>query len=322
MPETGRYALQGVQLRAGVELWAARTGARLLIEDDRSSPQHAIEVHARLLARGCAFVLGPYGGDCTRAVARAAGGAAVWNHGAAADDVQRLPGVVSVCSPASRYLVALARAVVALGAGARVVVVTARGPFGRLAREGLEREARSLGVSIAASFSFADGPERIAAIAADAVLACGPFERELELLRALRLRAPQTVLGGVSPGLSAFPARLGQDPEGMIAVAQWHPGRGADPRLGPPSSEVVREARARGVELDYVGAQAYAAALIAAHCLELAPDDPRAAARMLRTTTFYGAFELDPATGIQQGHRLCVVRWRGGRRELLLADAA
>ena len=322
MPETGRYALQGVQLRAGVELWAARTGARLLIEDDRSSPQHAIEVHARLLARGCAFVLGPYGGDCTRAVVRAAGGAAVWNHGAAVDDVQRLPGVVSVCSLASRYLVALARAVVALGAGARVVVVTARGPFGRLAREGLESEARSLGVSIAASFSFADGPERIAAIAADAVLACGPFKRELELLRALRLRVPQTVLGGVSPGLSAFPARLGQDPEGMIAVAQWHPGRGADPRLGPPSSEVVGEARARGVELDYVGAQAYAAALIAAHCLELAPDDPRAAARMLRTKTFYGAFELDPATGIQQGHRLCVVRWRGGRRELLLADAA
>jgi len=257
-----------------------------------------------------------------RAVARAAGGAAVWNHGAAADDVQRLDGVVSVCSPASRYLVALARAVVALGAGARVVVVTARGPFGRLAREGLERQAWSLGVSIAASFSFADRAERIAAVGADAVLACGPFERELELLRALRLRAPQTVLGGVSPGLSAFPARLGQDPEGMIAVAQWHPRLGADPRLGPPSSEVVREARARGVELDYVGAQAYAAALIAARCLELAPDDPRVAAGMLRTTTFYGAFELDPATCIQQGHRLCVVRWRGGRQQLLLADAA
>src|SRR5437588_100816 len=131
------------------------------------------------------------------------------------------------------------------------------------------------------------------------------------------ITAPRTLLGGVSPGLSAFPARLGQDPEGMIAVAQWHPRLGAGPGLGPSSSEVVREARARGVELDYVGAQAYAAALIAAHCLELAPDDPRAAARMLRTTTFYGAFELDRATGIQQGHRLCVVRWRGGRRELL-----
>lgn len=267
-------------------------------------------------------MLGPYGGDCVRAVARAVGGAAVWNHGAAADDVQRLDGVVSVCSPATRYLVALARAVVALGAGARVVVVTARGPFGRLAREGLEREARSLGVSIAASFSFADTPERIAAVGADAVLACGPFERELGLFRIMRLRAPQTLLGGVSPGLSAFPTRLGQDPEGLMAVAQWHPALGADPGLGPSSSEVVREARARGVELDYVGAQAYAAALIAARCLELAPDDPRAGARTLRTTTFYGAFELDAATGIQHGHRLCVVRWRGGRQQLVLADAA
>ncbi len=319
---TGRYALQGVQLRAGAELWAARAGARLLIEDDRSSPQCAVDAHARLVARGCAFVLGPYGGDCTRAVARAAGGAVVWNHGGAADDVQRLPGVVSVCSPASRYLVALARAVVALGAGARVAVVTARGPFGRLAREGLEREARSLGVSIAASFSFHDGPERIAAVGADAVLACGPFEHELELFRALRLRARRTVLGGVSPGLSAFPAHLGRDPEGLIAVAQWHPALGADPELGPPSSEVVGEARARGVELDYVGAQAYAAALIAAHCHELAPDDPRAAACMLRTSTFYGAFELDPATGIQHGHRLCVVRWHRGRQEPVLTDAA
>jgi ABC-type branched-subunit amino acid transport system substrate-binding protein len=311
-----------VQLRAGLELWAARRGARLLIEDDRSSPRRAIEVHARLLARGCAFVLGPYGGDCTRAVARAADGAAVWNHGAAADDVQRLHGVVSVCSPASRYLVALARAVVALRAGARVAVVTARGPFGRLAREGLEREARALGVSIAASFSFVDSPERIAAVGADAVLAGGPLECELELFRALRLRAPQTLLGGVSPGLSAFAARLGQDPEGLIAVAQWHPALCVDPRLGPPSSEVVGEARARGVELDYVGAQAYAAALIAARCHELAPDDPRAAAYTLRTTTFYGAFELDPTTGIQQGHRLCVMRWRGGRQQLFLADAA
>jgi hypothetical protein len=84
----------------------------------------------------------------------------------------------------------------------------------------------------------------------------------------------------------------------------------------------VGEARARGVELDYVGAQAYDAALIAAHCHELAPDDPRAAACMLRTSTFYGAFELDPATGIQHGHRLCVVRWHRGRQEPVLTDAA
>jgi hypothetical protein len=81
-------------------------------------------------------------------------------------------------------------------------------------------------------------------------------------------------------------------------------------------------ASARGVKLDYVGAQAYAAALIAARCHELAPDDPYVAARTLQTTTFHGAFELDPTTGIQRAHRLCVVRWRDGQQELLLADAA
>ena len=167
-----------------------------MIEDDRSSPQCAAEVHARLVARGCAFVLGPYGGDCTRAVARAAGGAVVWNHGAAADDVQHLPGVVSVCSPASRYLVALARAVVAVRAGARIAVVTARAPFGRLAREGLEREAPSLGVSIAASF-LGSAPELIAAAGAEAVLARHGFAgaRARHLFRALRSREPQALLG-------------------------------------------------------------------------------------------------------------------------------
>lgn len=76
-----------------------------------------------------------------------------------------------------------------------------------------------------------------------------------------------------------------------------------------------------GGELDYVAAQAYAAALVAAHCLQLDPEDPLAAARRLRTTTFFGVFELDPV-GLQRGHRLAVVSWRGGRRRLLLADAA
>jgi len=46
-----------------------------------------------------------------------------------------------------------------------------------------------------------------------------------------------------------------------------------------------------------------------------------AAARDLRTTTFFGAFELD-ASGLQVGHCLSVVRWRSGRRELLLSEAA
>ena len=143
------------------------------------------------------------------------------------------------------------------------------------------------------------------------------------LFRALARLAPSTLRGGISPGLAAFPAPLGADPEGLLAPVQWHPHTRTSPELGPSTAELVADAGASALgELDYVAAEAYAAALIAGRCLELGPDDPLGAARRLRTTTFFGAFELDPATGLQRGHRLSVVRWGRTRQELLLAEAS
>src|SRR6059058_3249952 len=120
---TGRYAVQGAQMRAGLELWAGRVGVRLEVVDDESKPERAVRIHEELAARGCRFVLGPYGSDSNREVAEARAGSVVWNHGAAADDVQRLPGVVSVATPASRYLVALGRVVAELRPGAAAMLV-------------------------------------------------------------------------------------------------------------------------------------------------------------------------------------------------------
>ena len=304
---TGRYAVQGSQMRLGLELWALRAGVRLVVVDDGSRPERAARLHDELSRRGCRFVLGPYGSDSTRAVAVARAGAVVWNHGAAADDVQRLHGVVSIPSPASGYLAAVART---LPPESRIAVVVARGRFARFAVEGLDLE-------LAGRFSFLDERDAIAELSPDAVLACGPLEREVALFRALRPLLPDVLLGGVSPGLAAFPEALGGDPKGFLAPVQWHPDLGGEPELGPTSAEVVAQA---GGPLDYVAAQVYAAALIAERCLDLDPDDPLAAARGLRTTTFFGAFELDPETGVQRGHQLAVVQWRGGQQKLLTAS--
>jgi ABC-type branched-subunit amino acid transport system substrate-binding protein len=284
-------------MRTGLELWARRAGVRVDVVDDASKPERAARIHEELVARGYRFVLGPYGSDCTRKVAEARAGSLVWNHGAAADDVQRLPGVVSVATPASRYLVALARAVADLRPGAAAAVITAPGRFARFAREGLEREAGSLGIELVSDLAEAD-----------AVLLCGPLRWECERLRSLI--GSGRLLGGLSPGLAAFHEFLGADPEGMLAPVQWHPDLGLAPELGPACLPVE----------DYVAAQAYAAALIADRSLELNCSDPLAAARALRTTTCFGAFELD-ASGLQVGHRLSVVRWRSGRQEVLISDS-
>jgi hypothetical protein len=275
-------------MHAGLSAWARDAGRELRLEDDGSDPRAAVRVYGELLEAGCRPVFGPYGSDTARAVALAGRGEPVWNHGAAADDVQQLPGVVSVPTPSSRYLVAVARAAVGLYGVGRVAVVSAPGRFARFAREGLEREAAKLAVSLVRN------PRT-----ADCILLCGGLEWESGRFRELARRG--VVLGGVSPGLAEGPQAW---PDGMLAPVQWHPD------LGGPA----------GVA-DYVAAQAYAAALIAERCLDLNRTDPAAAARSLSTSTFFGRFELDE-TGLQVGHRLSVVRWRAGRQELVLADAA
>jgi ABC-type branched-subunit amino acid transport system substrate-binding protein len=292
----------------------------MLVEDDRSRPELAASLHRDLAGR-CDIVLGPYGSDSTRAAARS-GSVPVWNHGGAADDVQLLPGVVSVPSPASRYLIALARGMALLRPGCTAAVAVARGAFARFARERLERE-RDLDLVHAGTFSLTDPPDRIVAAGPHAVLLCGPVDQEVAFLRKLRPVLPEALVGGVSPGLAAFPALLGADPEGLLAPVQWHPEVPCAPELGPSAPEVLGVAEAAGLgPLDYVAAQAFACALIATRCAALSPADPLGAARGLRTSTFFGGFALDAETGLQRGHRLCVVRWRGGKQELLLQDAA
>ena len=322
IPETGRYEVQGVQMRAGLELWARRARAELDVADDRSEPGRSAAVHEQLRRR-CRFVLGPYGSDSTRAVALSADGAVVWNHGAAADDVQRLEGVVSLPSPASQYLVALARGVATIRPGARIAVVAASGRFAEEAVEGLARQVGELGVALTARFALADPPASIAEASPDAVLACGPLRREAALLAELSDLLPGTILAGVSPGVAGFTEVIGRDVEGALAPVQWYPAVEPDVLLGPTGAQVATDASPRQfASLDYVAVQAYAAAVLAEHCTESAPADPLAYAKGLRTTTFFGRFRLDPATGLQIDHRVSVVRRVRGQRVLHLADAA
>jgi len=214
--------------------------------------------------------------------------------------------------------VTLARVVAQLRPGGLVAIVAAAaGRFANYAWNGLTAEANDINLTITGPYSFSSYSE---VRDNDAILTIGPVEKEIALFRQLLERNPNLLLGGVSPGLSDFPRVLGADPEGFLAPVQWHPALGHSPALGPSSAQVLEDARLLGLApIDYVAAQAYAAALIAAECRQQHPSDPGKAARELRTSTFFGDFELDPNTGEQRGHTMSVVQWRRGRRELIAA---
>jgi len=223
-----------VQVRAGLELWAERAGAALRIEDDRSDPERAARLHAELQAAGCRLVLGPYGSDTTRACAGR--GRGVWNHGAAADDVQRMALVVSLPSPASRFLVALGRALAELRAGARVAIAAGRGRFARLAAAGLEAKAESLGLELLGRFPLTVPARRVLAAGPDAVLACGPLQPEVASFagsrRSRRTRSWAAFPRGSSPSRVSWAATptASSPPSSGTVTSEPRPSSGRRPR--------------------------------------------------------------------------------------------
>jgi hypothetical protein len=110
-------------------------------------------------------------------------------------------------------------------------------------------------------------------------------------------------------------AQAVNDPDGVFGIAQWFPGSEADALLGPQEEEFVYRCAVEGLgKPDYPAVQATAGAVIAVHCARLAggskSEDLRAAAAALDTSTLFGGFRIDLATGMQMKHETTLVRWR------------
>jgi ABC-type branched-subunit amino acid transport system substrate-binding protein len=328
---TGRYAPQGrlaaaglqqavqdVRNRGGVRLAYRHLVPDVVILDDESTREGVRRSLDRVSRAD--LLVGPYGSDLVAEAARWAAdrGRALWNHGGNADEVQRLPGVVSVGTPASRYLASVLDSVATELPEARVMMAVGRGAFGRSVAHGAHEAAERLGMTIVVT-THGEVPE---APHVDALLLAGTFAEDLELIR--RLRARPRAIGAVAAGLGMFGAELGRMVEGILAPSQWEEGLRFPIDVGPGQAEVIRSLRASvfptlragaGADhVEYPTAQAYAAGLLAMHSVEeaasLEDDALLATARALRCTTFFGAFGLD-ADG-QTEHEMLVVQWQEG----------
>lgn len=327
---SGRFAQFGRQAARGLEAWRSLDGnAELLIEDDRSD-KRSLEAALPGVAARCDVLLGPY----STVLARAAGsiaadsGRLVWNHGGSGDDVQQAhPGhMVSVLTPTSHYGEPFVRSLAVDGGHRRdLYVVHGSGRFGRQVADGAAAAAEQLGITVvrADPDSFPPGP-----LPRDwDLFSAGVFEQDAELTAAaLQLPRPPRRLCSVSAGVREFAQTIG-NPEGVFGVAQWFPGSRHRVLLGPAEDEFMHAyaSAADGDVPDYPAVQAAAGAVIASHCARLAGSSRRedlwGAAADLDTSTLFGGFRIDPATGTQVKHEMSLVRWTHGELAAVPAKA-
>lgn len=318
---TGRYGLFGTQAANGLQVWRELDGAaQVTVEDDGSDPARLPDCLARMAPR-CDVLLGPYSTGLMRAAVSLVPrlDRLLWNHGAAGDDVAKAcPGrIVSVLAPASRYALPFVEHLARQAQRVPLWIVQGRGGFGRQVAGGAAVAASRLGLETV----LVGAEARLSDLALPPVwdlFSAGSFETDVAVTsEALTLGRPPRALCAVAAGVQEFGRSL-TDPEGIYGIAQWAPGSGEAPELGPSESTFIKNySRLTGTIPDYPAVQAAACAVIGAHCARATgATDVEAlwrAAASLRATTLFGPFRIDPSTGVQIGHEPCLLKWSAGR---------
>ena len=348
---TGEFKRQGQDALNAIRLWAEhveraggiavgdggpRRPLRLIFLDDASRTERAKDNIIRLLGdEQVDLLLGPYSSKLTLAAARTteARGKILWNHGGSSDVIwsSGYRRVISVPSPASAYLRELPR--LAKLRDPRVcrisVLHASRGSFAAHVAGGAAQGAKAVGFDAIELVPF-EPPlgdarallEQALAARPDVLISVGSFEDDLSIVRLRQLFPGVSTLAVVAAGLDAFHREVGELAEGVIGPSQWEAAEDEAPETGPDSRWFCSEFERRfGQSPGYPAAQAYAVGVIIQECVKRAEslddDTLLRVARGIQTTTLYGAFQLDPVRLRQTGHRVQLVEWRHGRKELV-----
>lgn len=325
-PLTGPLALYGRVAGEAVRLWADQVAEPesvvLTLYDAHPDPVSAVR---QAEASRPDVLFGPYGRGPVLAVARATS-RLVWNGGGATARLAapEFENVVNIPAPAASYFQGGLAAVRAADpeVASMVVIHTGKGFSGEVAG-GAVSAAGGLGMTCA-EVLFKPGHVRESlprVPGGDALAMVGSFEDELEMVRALNRRRWRAVLS-VAAGVDEVLEALGGRREGLLGPAQWMPGAVCRPDVGPDAEWFINSYRRRfGALPPYPAVQALAAAVIWWECVRMAGTLEESAllaqARRLSVRTLYGAFRLDPVSGLQVGHRVVTVQWQDGFRRVV-----
>ena len=329
-PLTGPLAPFGQACATGLTVWAQHAAllpppwtdvdldVRGTGSDVGASIRVAIDTHPDVL-------FGPYGSRTMLATARVTDHV-VWNHSGATSQLSRpaFPHVINVLSPASTYFTGVLQAVRAYDPGAATISLfhTTSG-FGRDVATGAANAAANLKFEVQAVPFEPDHAVEAASIVphADTLLVVGSFADELAVAPILLTRTWRAA-AFVGAGVEEVLAPLGNQREGLLGPAQWIATVALEPDEGPNSAWFVPKYRAvAGGDPPYPAAQAFAAGLLCARALRESGSCEDIAqltvAHQLVCTTLYGAFRLDPWSGLQSGHQILIVQWQHGVRRVV-----
>ena len=346
---SGQFQVQGRQALAGLQAWAEdvnRAGGVKVGDSDAGRPVSVVYHDAagrtaqarrateRLITSDRVDLLfGPYSGVLALASAQVAEkhGRLLWNQGGASDTIyqQGFKWVVGVLTPASRYLAGWLPLVRDADPNAESLAIlrASTGAFPEAVTSTVEGQAAQLGFKISLLKEFEPSINDFSAVLdeveqarPDLLLGVGRIQNDLLLAGQLARR--ELGLKGVAvvaAPIQQFRDHLGKAADGFVGPSQWEAAVSYPCDVGPTGAQVLASLRSRGHQtVDYPMIQAYAAGLVAQHCVEetgtLEDSALREMAERLDFSTFYGRFRIDPATGCQEGRSVVLVQWQQGRK--------
>lgn len=348
---SGRYATLGKESLRGIILWADDINRRggicvrdeaksfpveLVYEDDNSKPENTASITRYLIEQKEAdILLGPYSSSLTLAAAEVSSeyNRTLWNYGGSSDEISKkgYKNVISTITPASKYFAGIVDFLQStFGSNLEIAVTYAENSgFSCSVAEGMTDYAERAGHSVV-NYTFTSGQkdfhkllEKIDDKKHSIVFFVGRFEDDVDFARTISDKLDKfKAVSLVGASIEQFKKELGNSVDRFISTSQWDPSISIETETGPDVSEFCNNFSEKfGKNPDYLSAQSYNIGNIIERCISktgnLEDNELRKIARQLSLRTFYGDYEIDNETGVQRGHRMLVVQWQNGKKEII-----
>jgi branched-chain amino acid transport system substrate-binding protein len=349
----GEYSLQAIQLWADwvneqggiyVEEYKKKIPVEIVYYDDKSEKETAITLYEKLILEDKVHVsLCPYSSTLTYAITPVTDKYKMIAiaHGAASVKIYErgLKYVVQVISPSTFYVADSLRLLDEYLedhpelSKPKVAIIYAKTEFPMACAEAARDAAGELGFEVVLyegypkKFTAAEIVallEKAKAAGAGVLVGGGYLPDAVEIAKQMKAHDINfkfvSLLVGVA--MPDFYEALGEDAEYFTGPTQWERGVKFEVNYGPSAEWFVEQIREKyGVEPEYHHAEAFAGCLMLQWGIERAGSLDstmiREALNDIDIVTFFGPCRIDPETGMQIAHKMVIIQWQNGEKEIV-----